>query len=218
MAETITIPVAIFEVTIDYERPALSIWSERRALIVQQIFEALMPWNPDVDDIEIRQTGKLSEQGVNFKLPVKLASFFFGPSFCRFTQDSMTWESAGETLEVVSAVLKVLEDTGIRLAAKKAGLSLHLQPRKVRFIDLLRPFVPPQLAEIDNRPIGAMASVVKWDGRKVTLDGSGVMANAIFLRLDRDFDAAASFENITRQLREDEQALFDVLGVEEERG
>jgi hypothetical protein len=171
-----------------------------------------------VDDIEIRQTGKLSEQGINFKLPAKLASFFFGPSSCYFTQNSVSWDTAQETLDIVSAVLQVIENSGIRLATKKTALSLHLQPRKAKFVDLLRPFVPPQLAALDNRPIGTMASVVKWDGRKVTLDGSGVIANGVFLRLDRDFDAAVSFEDIAHQLREDEEVIFKILDVEEDRG
>src|SRR5262249_35639766 len=124
--------------------------------------------------------------------PAKLASFFFGPSSCYFVQNSVSWETAEETLNIVSAVLKVIENSGIRLATKKIALSLHLQPRRVKFVDLLKPFVPLQLAALDNRPIGTMASVVKWDGRKVTVDGSGVIANGVFLRFDRDFDAAVS--------------------------
>ncbi|MDE3197485.1 MAG: hypothetical protein KGN84_14135 [Acidobacteriota bacterium] len=218
MAEPITIPISIFEVTIDYERPALRIWPERSASIAQQVFEALMPWNPGVDDIEIRHTGKLSEQGISLRLPAKLASFFFGLSYCRFTQEAASWETAQETLHIISTVLNVIANSGVVLAAKKAALSLHLQPRRAKFVDLLGPFVPSQLAALDHRPIGTMASVVKWESRKVTLDGSGLIANAIFLRLDRDFDASVSVEDVARQLRKDEEELFKILSVEEVRG
>ena len=57
MAELVTIPISVFEITIDYEQPALKIWADRAA-VVQGIFDALSPWKPNVDDIEPRTTGK----------------------------------------------------------------------------------------------------------------------------------------------------------------
>jgi hypothetical protein len=57
MAELVTIPITVFEINIDYKQPDLKI-SADRATVVQGIFEALKPWNPNVDDIEPRTTGK----------------------------------------------------------------------------------------------------------------------------------------------------------------
>jgi hypothetical protein len=219
MAELITIPVSVFDTTIDYARPAIPIWSEKRATIVQTIFESLNPWNPNVDDIEIRTAGKLSEQGINFKLPLKRASFFFGPASCTFTQDSVSWETAEETLKILSAALNALvESSGIRLSTRRTAISLHIQPRTTRFVDLIKPFVPPQLAALESEAILTMASVVKWEDRKITIDGSGVIANAVYLKFERDFDAGIAFEEIVHQLKKDEEVLFGILGVQEDVG
>ncbi len=77
MPELVTIPLSFFELEAEYEKPLFSLMADRTAL-VQGIFEALQPWKPKIDDIEIRTAGKLSEQGFNFKIPLKRVSFFSG--------------------------------------------------------------------------------------------------------------------------------------------
>jgi hypothetical protein len=48
------------------------------------------------------------------------------------------------------------------------------------------------------------------------LDGSGQLANGLFLRFERDFSGSTTYEEIAHQSRADEEALFAMLGVEEE--
>jgi hypothetical protein len=62
-----------------------------------------------------------------------------------------------------------------------------------------------------------MAAVAKWEDRRVTIDGSAALANAIFLRLERNFLASATYPEIATQLRKDQEDLFRILGVEEDR-
>jgi hypothetical protein len=217
MAEPVTIPISVFELKIDYQHPELRLWSDRGA-VVQAIFDALGPWSPNVDDMEPRTTGKVSENGVIFRLPLKRVSFFFGPASCNFTQDGTDWNSADETTAIVSAALSALVDAGgVRLGPRNAAIALHIQPRTLRFVDMLSPFLVPQMAALENQPITTMAVIAKWgDKRKVTLDGSGVIANAVYLRFERQFDSESSFEEMARQLRADEEELFRLLGIEEE--
>lgn len=61
-----------------------------------------------------------------------------------------------------------------------------------------------------------IAAVAKWGHRKVTIDGSGLLANAVFLRFEREFPSAATYDEIAGQLRKDEEDLFKTLGVEED--
>lgn len=217
MAEPVTIPVSVFELKFIYEHPELRLWSDR-GTVVQAIFDALGPWNPSVDDIEPRTTGKVSENGVIFKLPLKRVSFFFGPASCTFTQDSVDWNSAAETTAIAAAILSALERAGgVRLGPRNAAIALHIQPRTLRFVDILSPFLVPQMAALESQPVTTMAAIAKWgDKRKVTLDGSGVIANAVYLRFERQFESEASFEEVARQLKADEEELFRLLGVEEE--
>jgi hypothetical protein len=67
-----------------------------------------------------------------------------------------------------------------------------------------------------SRP--TIAIVLKWgDDHKVTIDGSGVLANAVFLRFERRSPSAATYEEIASQLKKDEENLFRILGVEEDQ-
>jgi hypothetical protein len=218
MPEPVTIPISFFEVAINYERPVFHLWIDRAA-VLQGIFDALEPWNPNIDDTEPRSGGKPSEQGIALKLPLKRASFFFGPASCKFSRDDADWGTADETIAILDAALSALTLFGhVVLGKKNTKISLHIQPRTLTFMDILNPFVPRELAAIESQPVRTMATVAKWENRKVTIDGSGALANGLFLKLERDFDASTTYDEIAHQLRHDEEELFNILGVEEDRG
>jgi hypothetical protein len=216
MPEIVTTPVSYFEALIEYERPNLKLWLDR-ATVVQALFEAFSPWNVNVDDVDILTTGKNSEQGIKFRLPEKRVSFFFSPAACRFTRDGTSWETAQETIEILDAAVTTLATTGgIKPARFKAIVALHVQPKNVPFIEILKRIIPAPMAALDGSPTQTMASVLKWDNRKVTVDGSGQIANGIFIRYEREFTAGVSYEEMAHQLRADEDAIFAMLDVKEE--
>jgi hypothetical protein len=216
MPEIVAIPISYFEVVIEYAEPNIQL-SLDRAVVVQAIFSALKPWNINVDDVEVIQTGKPSEQGVKFKVPEKKCSFFFGPASCKFTKDDADWSSADETIHILDTALSALvRQGGITVAAQKTLVALHLQPKTLPFSDLLRPLISPALAALEAESAKAMASIVKWNKRRITIDGSGQLANGIFLRFEREFDGKTTYHEIAGQLKADEDALFNTLGVKEE--
>src|SRR6516165_455892 len=107
MAEIVTTPISYFEVEMEYTEPDIKMWLDR-ANVVQAVYTALKPWNVTVDDVEILQTGKPSEQGIKFKIPTKLSSFFFGPAYCKFTRDSTNWGVAEDTIQIIEAATSAL--------------------------------------------------------------------------------------------------------------
>jgi hypothetical protein len=126
---------------------------------------------------------------------------------------------AEETLAILDAGLSAfVEVSHISFGVRTAGIGVHVQPSDGAFMEILAPFVPPQLASIEREPVKTMAVVVKWGKRKITLDGSGVLANAVFLKFEREFEGTDTLEAIARQLRLDEEQLFRILGVEEAQG
>src|SRR5262249_42349248 len=152
------------------------------------IFEALLSYNPKVDDIEILTSGKTSDQGVLIKLPIKNVSFFVGPNFCRFSRGAFAWNLAEETITILETSLLALErETGIARGLHHTAIGLHLQMQKVSFQDILRPLAAQPLLALSTEPFATMAVVVKWPRRKITLDGSNTIANAIFVKLEREF-------------------------------
>ena len=190
-----------------------------RANVVQGIFDALKPWDPAIDDVDILSAGKPSEQGISLKLPLKRVSFIFGPASCKFTWDNASWQAVDEAIEILDTAISALtRSSGVKVALQKTAIALHIQPRSLRFVDILRPFVAAPLASLEAEPVMTMAAVAKWGDRKVTIDGSGAIANGIFLRLERDFPGTATYKEIAHQLEKDEDGVFEILGVEEVQG
>jgi hypothetical protein len=217
MTELVTIPVSFFELAIDYERPMVKLLSDHGSLI-QGVFDALSPWNPGIDDIVMRTTGKHSEQGVTFKIPLKGIEFFVGPASCRFLRDSVAWSLVGETMTILETALSALATvTGVALSTMNASVGMHLQPRSMKFVDILKPFLSHQLAGLEPSPVRTMAIVAKWEKRRVTLDGSGVVANAVFIRFEREFESGSAFSDMAAQLRADQDELLGILGVAEDQ-
>jgi len=217
MPELVTIPTSYFELVVDYVHPNLKI-SADRATVIQVVFDALKPWNPTIDDIEVISAGKISEQGFTVKLPLRSASFFFGLAMCRFTQDAVTWDSAEDTINILNSAFTAFSAyTGVVLGDKRAAIGIHLQPQKLTFLDLLKPFLHPSLIALDAAPLRTGAVILKWEKRKVTLDGSAVLANGVFLKIERTFENNQTHSEIADQLKTDEDELLKLLGVEEDR-
>ena len=217
MPELVTIPISYFELVVEYERPEWKLWADRGS-VIEAIFDSLKPWNPNIDDVEFLNSGKTSEQGVNLKLPLKRVSLFFSPVSYRFTQQNPDWQSSDETIAILDhALSSLIRLSGIKIATQKAEIGMHIQPRSLTFVDILRPFIAPPLATLESEPIVSLAAVGRWNKRRVTVDGSAAIANGVYLRLERDFPVATSYEEISQQLKNDQMNLFEVLGVEEDR-
>jgi len=129
------------------------------------------------------------------------------------------WASADETLTILeTAISALIQLSGVAMGAKKTAIAVHIQPRTLPFMEILNPFVPPQLASLEKEPVRTMAAVAKWGKRKVTIDGSGALANGVFLRFEREFESTITYREMAHQLRKDEEELFRVLGVQEDLG
>lgn len=216
MPELVTIPISFVEYFADFERPMLALWLDR-ARVVESIFDSLKPWGLDVDNTEVITTGKPSEQGINFKLPEKRAAFFFGTKGCKFTKDGADWASAAETIRILDAARSaLLSASKAAFSTQKISLSMHLQPKAKSFLDILKPFISPPLAALRDDNVMTAATIVKWKKSKVILDGSASIANALFVRLEREFDGAMSLEDIANELKNDEDSLFKLIDVQED--
>lgn len=219
MAELVTIPISTFEITIEYETPSIRLWIDRPHAqpVVEAIYEALRTWDITLDDMEPVEQGKNTEKGIRYKLPKRKASFFFGPAFCRFTQDAADWSTAEDSIAILQAgVSAIMRTAGVKKGKQRTSLALHLQLKTGKFIDVLGPLAPPQIKSLESSPILTLASVVKWGDRSVYIDGSGAIANALFLKIDRDFTAEQDFREIAELIHSDESTLFNILGIEED--
>lgn len=216
MPEKVTIPISFFEYAGQYSRPAITALMDR-ARIVEAVFEALTPWKIEIDNIEPITTGKPSEQGINFRIPAKKIQFFFGADSCKFSKDDANWETANEVAEILTAASQALTNaSGVLLSKQKTAIALHIQPRTKSFVDILRPFLSPAIQSLESAQVRSGASIIKWDDRRIVLDGSGALANGVFLKFEREFDGSVDLKLIAERLRADEAAILNMLDVEED--
>jgi hypothetical protein len=216
MSELVSIPVAVVEVTIDYVSPKLKLLMDR-ANVVTRLFELFAKWDITTDDMEVVKKGKNSEQGVRFKLPSKNTSFFFGANWCKLTLDSASWDFAEDAISILDAAWEVLAKAGeIERKGYRVSLAMHVQPKTKSFIELLKPFAPEPLTRSGGESITGVASLVRWQDHKITLDGSARLANAIFIRLEREFPSNMTLQEIAGRLRQDEDEAFELIGIRED--
>jgi hypothetical protein len=215
MPAEITIPISVFEVTVQYQKPNIRLLAER-AGVIEELFAAFAPWNPKLDDMEVLTAGKPTEQGVQIKIATQTASFFFGASHCKFVKDSAVWVEADQILAILMAALGARRRvTGVDYADRTAVLSLHLQPKTIPFRDILRKFIVPEILALSKEQTTTMAIVSRWPKYRITLDGSAALANGLFVQSERQFDATTSFDDMKATVFQDEQDLFKLLDVQE---
>jgi len=216
MPYPVTIPIAIFEITIEYSRPNMRLLVDR-ANVVDHLFQAFTRWDVKVDNVEVITEGKPSDQGIKFKIPAKRTSFMFGAGSCKLNRDDATWATAEETIAILNTGWSVLTELGqVEAGTYKTTIALHLQSRTTPFIEILRPFAAHPLIGLETDPVKAIAAVVKWDKRRITVDGSNQFANAVFVRLEREFEGSFTYQEIAEQLQIDKSKLLELLDVQEE--
>lgn len=215
MPEQITIPISILELTIWYQKLAIRLLTDR-AELVQSLFDTLAEFKPNLDDLEVISTGKMTEQGIRLRLPSQAITLFFGAASCKFTKETAMWPEADLILNTLRKFLQALTDgAGVSLGKKVTVLTLHLQPKMRSFKELLLPFIDDRLKKVDSAPLDAMAVITRWPGHRITLDGSAQLANGIFAQMEREFAPEITLERIKEDLFNDEIKLFQLLDVTE---
>src|SRR5271154_3773216 len=165
MAEPITIPISIFEVTIRYEKPVIRLLADRVA-IVQALFDTFAEYELNPDDLEAVTSGRTTDQGIKLRLASQRINLFFGATGCKFTKEGAVWAEADKILGVLTNFVNILTSmSDARLGNKNVILSLHLLPKTVSFQDILRPFITPEIQNLDSAALAAMAVVARWPGR-----------------------------------------------------
>ncbi|MDX1983586.1 MAG: hypothetical protein SFV51_25160 [Bryobacteraceae bacterium] len=143
-------------------------------------------------------------------------SIFFGHGHCRIVRDGISWQSTEETVEILNAAVPALcGASSVTISRQRASIAMHIQLRSGPFIRTLRPLISTHLPSLEAEPIQTMAAVVKWQNRKVTVDGSAAVANGVFLRLEREFSWTASYSEIATRIRSGQDSVFELLGVGE---
>src|SRR3989442_7442126 len=96
MAEPVQIPLANAEYVAHFERPYLGFIANERARTIETVFNALLPFNMRLADIDTVSTGSPAGQKVTFRIPGRGTTFEFGAEEYKFNIVRLTSASASD--------------------------------------------------------------------------------------------------------------------------
>lgn len=212
------ITYSLLEYTAEFRRPIFGAPSPPGELIAS-ILDELGPSGYSFNGVEFSlQAPKLDEFAIVFRrttpaLPVRSFALGFGKVHIR--AENVDWAEADRFISSHGAALDAVRKRGgaeIRLQKLVVAMNIQLKnkPRKVVSAPLLSPVAAKLLdGEAD------FCGVILLRGKAIfVVDASVATANGLFLRIIREHEPEASFGELADVLRNDEQRIFDVLGLE----
>ena len=169
-------------------------------------------------DVEIINTGKPVDHKAIFRLPSRGIIFQFGAEGYRYTKELSSWVTAEADGQILLAAERALMDgSEAKVASCIATVATHIQPLHKPREEILAPFISEPLRMLmRQRQTRSYATHVLFADGDAVIDFSAVFANGIFLRFSSHFNGYPSLSDVLTKLRDDQAALFGILGVEEE--
>ncbi len=208
------IQAAFFEYRANFNEPIFAYWFERRhGEIVNALHKALAPWHVGLENVTWNQTPKnAGELQLTVGVPSLFSTIQVGLGGVTITVFNPDWSRAPELLSLLQTGLDAIKrSTAQNLQAQLTTLGFHVKPIGKPFKDIVGQFVNVKaLGAADALMYGV--SVYSNDCSFV-IDSSGVIAGGAFIKLIRSFAPEARFEEMSKALRTDEEAVLRRLGL-----
>jgi hypothetical protein len=214
----VEIPHSHLEYTSVFKRPILEAWSPPTNLIAA-VLDVLQPSGYKLDGVETNvHTRKLDEYSIVFRRTAPAfppRSLTLGLDKAIVTAENLDWTEAEQFISGQSAAINaILEVGGAEIQSQQLVVGLHIQlkdrPRK----DVTAPLLSPVACGLLDGKADFSGVILLREKAIVLIDASVALANGLFVRITREHPPEASFEKLAETLRNDEQRIFDVLGLE----
>jgi len=205
---------AFFEYRANFNEPIFAYWFERRhGEIVKGLHSALAPWHVGLDNITWNQAPKnAAEIQLTFGIPSLSATIQVSMGGLTMTAFDPDWGRAQQLVSLFQAALdSLLRSIGQTLQSQLTTLGFHVAAGSKPFKEVLSRFV-------NVNALGASDAVmygvsVYTNDYSFVIDGSGVVAGGIFIKLIRAFTAERRFEEMASTIRRDEEGVLRRLGL-----
>jgi len=212
------ITYSLLEYTSAFKRPILEAWSSP-AKVIAAVLDALQPSGYKLDGVETNVRAlKLDEYSIVFRrttpaLPPRSLTLGLGKAFV--TAENLDWTEAEQFISGQSAALNAIREVGrAEIQSQQLVVGMHIQlkdrPRK----DVTAPLLSPVACGLLDGKADFSGVILLREKAIVVIDASLALANGLFVRIRREHPPEASFEKLAETLRNDEQRIFDVLGLE----
>lgn len=218
MAKTqIGIPYSLADYTATFKRPLFEAWSDREKLAggLVDAFRGLSPEMPQ-PDITLHSSEKFFDQSVSIRAGTNL-TFRIHPNKCVVSAENPDWSESAKILERIHAGFDVLaEKASAQIAGQNLVLAMHVQLKDRPIKEVTAKLVNPDVARIWGADVASQGCVLYRVKGMIVIDSSSSYANALFVRISRDFDPEVAVDHIADTLLEDEKAIFGCLELEGE--
>jgi hypothetical protein len=215
MPEIVKIPISSTEYQARFAQPEIGFIGDGLNRAVKATVEALLPFGFRLANTEVVLNGPLSEHRLVFKLPEKAITIQFGAEAFTFLKGGSNWITAEADAEILAAAQTALFETlPVEISHCLVTVSLHAQLLEKKREEVLKPFIPTPFQ--GWRKLTTYGNHLKWDGGDLLFDFSALIANGIFVKYSTRFEGSQPVEALLRQLREHENSIFNILGIQEE--
>jgi len=170
-----------------------------------------------LEDTEFITTGTPAAHKTIFKIPERGVRFEFGAEEYRFSKERASWATTEDDGQILLAAEHALmEGRDVRVVSCGVVVAMHLELLNKRREEVLAPFIPePFKVFMRERQVRTYGNHLRFADGDVLLDFSAVFPNGIFLRFSSHFNGKPSQPEILAKVRDDQAALFGILGIEE---
>jgi len=211
------IPISFLEYRMEYGEPFFEL-QKLYSLIAAGLFEAYKNWNVRLENIAFKQNpSNLGEVSLSVALPGGRYVLNVGLAATSFIVSNPYWQEAETIQKAAETGISVVRTaTGVSVKSQRATLGMHLQAVTGQIAEF-----PGELMRVDHNILpgkgsrGFGISVYKEDLTWV-VDTSAQFPGGLFMKIDRSFEPKVSLGEIASRLNEDEEKLFDLLGLEVE--
>lgn len=197
-----------------YGKPIVGQWAKNYEL-AQALFQALREWNVSLENISSNlfpaNFGQI-ELNVQQFLQGRY-TFRVGPGASSLSVWNPDWTEISTIKKVADASIKAVRETlQIDLQSQDVALDMHLAPQGRTRLELTSRFFPPDLRQASDDFEG-YGFLLHQKDRLWHMDVSAQFADALYIRLFRNFDATASFDQIALTFQREEIEFLNYLGL-----
>jgi hypothetical protein len=212
----VTIPYGVVEFTAHFKRPILPAYP-RSAEIIADVLNTLEPWGFTLEGVESPTATKLKDYAIVFRRNPPNVVITLGLGKVVIVAENLDWTDAEQFVAgAASALNTIVKVTGAEIKSHSLTVAIHVQfttgsPRDIGAI-----LHNPVTSEFLDGPIKFQGIILQREKASIIIDLSLAYPNALFVRIMREHPPEMPLKDMAAVLRQDEERLYEVLGLEGE--
>jgi hypothetical protein len=213
------ISYSLLEYTSEFKRPILE-GITVPAKLISGVLDALQPLGYGLDGVELNtQVRKLDEYSIVFSrtTPARqpTRNLTLGLGKVHIVAENLDWTEAEQFISVHRAALTAIRELGgAEFQSQHLVVGMHIQIKERPRKDVTAPLVSPIAHQLVEGDADFPGVILVREKTVVVIDASLAFANGIFVRIARRHPPQTPLEEVAAVLRNDEQRIFDGLGLE----